>query len=173
MSNNFAKKIISNKKIAAYIIALIVLAFIALQPYNYFCNFSNKCQPIYISSYLPEIKGKEEVSLIFVSISKNPDIEINANTPHLITLTGKTNSITYNIINTSERAVEFKPQMEITPNIFQKYWIRYECLCSKKYHLKPNETLQITMRFKVDRSIEQDQEFIALANKEVVISITN
>lgn len=139
---------------------LFLLLFALIQPFNWFCNISQKCQPFYFSYYFPKTQGTEPIDVSFEITNYRDDLEFSALEPNLTTVTNKKNIVTFYAKNLSNRLIKFRPNLQIDPANFDEYVIRYECLCMREYKLKKGESLELKMRFEIDAAIENEEKFI-------------
>lgn len=152
-------------------LAIIVAAiFFITQPYNWFCQITGKCQPFFFSYYIPKKLGRTiylAVNAItykenlFFSASKPVKIGSNAegeNEENKFSTNQKIEVI-YTLKNNSKKLMQLQPRLLVQPEYAEKYLIRYECPCSRKYKLKAGEEIEMKMRFEIDSNIEKDEKF--------------
>lgn len=139
--------------------ALFLIVFMLVQPFNWFCNISGKCQSFYFSYYIPSQQGTEPIEVSLEVANLRSDLDLAADISPLTTVSGKKNSVTYYAKNISDHEVNFRPRLIIEPQSLDKYITRYQCLCSNDYTLKPGEQKILKMRFAIDRKIEKDAAF--------------
>ena len=138
------------------ILSVFVVAFVAVQPYNWYCRTHGKCSQFYFEDLLPDFEGKAGAQLIFEVKNYRPDVEIKVAEPQMInTVTGKRNVITYRIENLSNHAVRFRPEFYVEPQEFKKYISLRECLCFREQIIKKGEITALQSVFKI-RSAAQD-----------------
>ncbi|NBV06599.1 MAG: hypothetical protein EBS06_05120 [Proteobacteria bacterium] len=144
-----------------YLALIFFVIFVALQPYNYFCNYSNKCQGIYLSELFPSPEGETQISAIMEIKNLRNDIIFETEEPKIIyTVSGKKNIANYRIENNSDKTIRFRPEFYVEPKEFKKYVIRRECLCFREYKLRRGEVILVHSSFKIDPAIEKDPIFI-------------
>ncbi len=133
--------------------AFLALSFIALQAYNRFCLFGNKCQPIYFSKYLSRTEGNQELELDFKVQNYRADLDFYTLKSDLITVANRLNTITFVAKNTTNKPIKFRPKLVVDPEEFADHIERLSCLCSQTYHLEPKEQIKLTMEFFIKPSI--------------------
>ena len=138
-----------------FAIIFTIITF-AIQPYNWFCNITNKCSSITISSLLPTFEGKQEIEVFFEVTSYREDLKITANQSTITTVSGRKNTVTYRAKNLTNRPIRFRANFLTDPDYAEKHIKRYECLCFREYKLKPNEEIELKMVFALnDKIIEE------------------
>jgi cytochrome c oxidase assembly protein Cox11 len=133
--------------------AFFILSFIALQIYNRFCLFGNNCQPIYFSKYLPRTEGSQELEIDFKVQNYRADLDFVSLKPDLKTVTNRLNSVTFVAKNTTNKPIQFRPKIIVSPEEFTDHIERISCLCSQTYYLEPKEKVKLTMEFFIKPSI--------------------
>lgn len=141
-------------------IALISLVIVAaVQPYNWFCQITQKCDSFYFSQYLPKMKGKIPFDVMMEVTNYREDLDFRPTEPVIVTLSNQTNVVFYHAKNLSDKTISFRPQLIIEPDYAAKYFNRYECLCSHEYKLKPREERKLKMVFEIKKDIENEKNF--------------
>ena len=156
------------------LIALFLVIFMLVQPFNWFCKISGKCQPFYFSYYIPSQQGIEPIEVSFEVTNLRSDLDLAADRSPITTVSGKKNSVIYYAKNISDHEVNFRPRLIVEPESLDKYITRYQCLCSNDYTLKPGEQKTLEMRFAINHKIEKDAVFKRLGadkNTSKVIKI--
>lgn len=141
------------------IIIIVFVGFLIMQPYKWFCNLTQKCQPISFSQLFPSKKGIQNLKFNFVITNYKKDLEIRVEQTTLTTLAGEKNVIKYYMKNNSKRTMRFHLKMHFEPEELEKYLIRHQCLCFSKYKLKGGEEKEVEMIFEIDSDIERDQKY--------------
>jgi cytochrome c oxidase assembly protein Cox11 len=146
-------------KILLYVTLFFSLVFISIQPYNRFCNLSNKCEGIYFFD-LFEKKSNQTINLIFEAENNDPNISIEV----LEQKTATTNlnqkfTIIYQIHNKSNRKMIVRPNLLVKPANLEKYLIKRECLCFKKHKLAVKEAIIVKAVFKISSDIAKEENF--------------
>ena len=144
--------------------ALFLVAFMLVQPFNWFCNLSGKCQPFYFSYYIPKQQGTKPIEVSLEVTNLRNDLDLAADKSPLTTVSGKKNSVIYYAKNLSDHEITFRPRLIVEPESLDKYIIRYQCLCFNDYTLKPGEQKTLEMRFAIDHKIESDAVFKRLGS---------
>lgn len=142
-------------RVGIFVVVLLLLT----QPFNWFCNMTNKCQPFYLSYYFPKAKGTQSVNINFEVSNYRNDFDLAPDLPTITTVAGEKNDVIYFAKNLSDENVKFSPRLIIEPAFLEKYVTRYNCLCNNDYNLKPREQLILHMRFAIDNDIEDDPAF--------------
>ncbi len=145
----------------------LLLGLLMIHPFNLLCKATDKCQPIILSYYLPKKLGQEYYELFFEARAQNelnqanekPIAKIHAKTRSLLLVAGSNGKVDYEILNVSDNDIKLRPTPYIIPPSAAKYIKFYECLCYKEHKIKKGETRLLTVKFNLDRKIEQDEEF--------------
>lgn len=156
-------------RITLRLIIIFAIITFAIQPFNWFCQITQKCSPFYISYYMPKRAGKMPLDIRFEITNYREDIIFFPAQKSLITVANKKHLITYHLKNSSQKTVTFRPQFSIEPEYAQKYLKRYQCLCFQQYRLKGGEEIDLTMEFEVDRDIENDKSFLRKKGEEPIV----
>jgi cytochrome c oxidase assembly protein Cox11 len=139
---------------------IFTVVFFAVQPFNWFCQITQKCQPFYFSYLIPRQQG-DLVKIKLQITNYHQGLDFKAVKADFTTRTNKINTVTYNAKNNSRLPIRFRPALYIEPKNFEKYVITYQCLCANEYKLKPNEEIKLQMRFFIARKIEDEEEFVS------------
>lgn len=143
-----------------YLALIFFVIFVGLQPYNRFCNYSGKCNGIYLTDLIPGQEGKVPINAILEVRNQRGDFTFEVDEPQIIfTVSGRVNTGNYRIQNTENHTVTFRPEFYVQPKAFEKYVIRRECLCFREYSVKKGESLLVRSVFKIDSAIEKDPLF--------------
>lgn len=141
------------------IIIVFAIAFFAIQPFNWFCQITNKCQTFHLSYYLPKKEGIKPIKVDFGITNYRENLEFDVSEPSITTVSGRNNTVTYRAKNNSNHIMRLYPKLEIEPASVEKYITRYECLCSRQYKLMKGEEIEMRMRFEVSERIEEDTNY--------------
>ncbi len=152
--------------IAIRFAAILTIAFFAIQPFNWFCQISQKCQPFFLSYYFPKEIGKK-IRLSVNALDYSEKVEFTVIKPDEETYTNNRELAIYHVKNISKKTINFRPALIVEPKYVEKYLIRYQCLCLHKYRLKAGEEIDMKMEFMIDKKIENDERF----NKDELINI--
>jgi cytochrome c oxidase assembly protein Cox11 len=146
-------------KISLRIGAIFALLFFASKPYNFFCNFTNKCQPFYFSALIPKQEGKIPAIINFEVTNYREGLDLQVSQEKLETVANRKNTIIYYAKNLSKNTITFRPQLIYEPEIFGDYLETYQCLCKHSYKLKPGEKIELRMVFFVKKEFFQSDEY--------------
>ena len=152
--------------IAIRFAAILTIAFFAIQPFNWFCQISQKCQPFFLSYYFPKEIGKQ-IKLSVNALDYSEKVEFTVLKPEGESYTNWKTLAIYHVKNISKKTINFRPALIVEPKYVEKYLIRYQCLCLHKYRLKAGEEIDMKMEFMIDKKIENDERF----NKDELINI--
>ena len=153
-------KKISGKQAMILFTAAILLGFLMIQPFNFICRFTGRCQPLIFSYYLPTIAGKEYFELFFDAKNKSKEVKFETNDGEsVITLTGNNISVIYVAKNISNRDIKIRPRPYIFPEEASKYIKFYDCLCFREHRISKGQEIKLVVRLKLDRAIENDPFF--------------
>ncbi|OFW80433.1 MAG: hypothetical protein A2887_03370 [Alphaproteobacteria bacterium RIFCSPLOWO2_01_FULL_40_26] len=149
------------------IISFIIVA--AIQPFNWFCQLTQKCQPFYFSYYIPKHQGWTPIDIVIETTNYYENIEFSAQEPAITTFPNKKTAILYNIKNLGKTPVRIRPKLIVEPQYAEKYLTKYECLCMREIRLKAKEEKELKMEFEINREIEHDAEFEKNPDKVIKI----
>ena len=139
---------------------ILLIAVIAIKPYNNYCISTNKCQAINLAKFTPSFTASEghyKIKINFVNINYRPDIEFSSSQQNLFTVTERKNIINYSFKNISkqENPIKFRVKYSVEPPEFAKYIKRSECLCFDSYKLKRGQERKTEMIFKIDKDFDR------------------
>ncbi len=137
----------------------LIIGFIMIQPFNYICKFTNKCDPIILSFYLPKKIGQEEFRIIFEAKDNHEDIDFSVLEKSVTKKTGSDLKIYYEAANFTDHDIEIRPMPYIIPQEAKKYVKFYECLCFKKHKVKKGQVVKLPVLLRLDPAIETDPYF--------------
>ncbi len=141
-----------------YVTLACFLLLALLNPYNWICRMSGKCNEIILSNILPTVEGNRQITVVMEAINQRSDIEFEAIDPKLfLTVSGRKNSTTYRVKNLSDQTVKFRPEFTIEPKEMSKYISRDQCLCFREYKIKKGEEIILPVSFRLKSKIDQDQ----------------
>lgn len=138
--------------------AILTIAFFAIQPFNWFCQISQKCQPFFLSYYFSKEIGKK-INLSVNALDYSEKVEFTVLKPEEEAYTNLKTLAIYHVKNISKKTINFRPALIVEPKYVEKYLIRYQCLCLHKYRLKAGEEIDMRMEFMIDKKIESDERF--------------
>lgn len=142
------------------VIAILVIGFFAIKPYNNFCNLKGVCKPIYWYQFFPKKDGEIEVAIRFKALNYHEKLEFEVVKPEVIrTFNNRINTVEFRVKNISQQLVNFRPQLIIQPIEFAQYFDKYECLCMQNYSLRAGEERTLKMIFSFKEQIEQIKDF--------------
>ena len=138
-------------------LTISLLIFLVLKPYNWFCNYSQKCQPIYLSELLPTFEGKKPITIIPQAKNYNKYLEFESLTKSFRTVSGRKNTIKFKVKNLTQSYVKFRPEFYINPQDYDYYIIRQNCLCFEEITLQKDEERELIFTFKVKRVFDTEE----------------
>ena len=141
-------------RIAAVIFAILFL----IQPYNWFCQLTSKCNTFHLSYYIPKKEGTREFVVGFEAENYDREVNFFAEPRKVRTVSGRKHTVIYKIQNNSRKYRKIRPKMSIHPKKYEKYFIRHECLCFKSYTIVAGGSLDLKLEFEIDNDIEADKE---------------
>jgi cytochrome c oxidase assembly protein Cox11 len=143
-----------------YSFLTLILCIIAARPYNWFCEFSGKCQKFYFSDLLPDFEGNTPINIVLETENNNKNLEFIVDGYDTIrTVSGRKNVVNYRVKNNSDNSIKFKPQLYILPENFDKYVKRLDCLCFEEHLVGKGKEIKLQASFKIDSDIESDKLF--------------
>lgn len=145
-----------------YLAAAILIIFIAIKPYNWFCQLTSKCQQFYLSELMERddnAEGAQNINIIFQVKNTNPKVSLTASNHAISTLTGKYITVDYKAKNLYDGMAKFKIQFYVKPKELEEWVKRRDCLCFNTYKLKNGETIDLHSSFKIIKGIETSEYF--------------
>lgn len=141
------------RNLVRFIIALVAI-FVCIQPYNWFCQITQSCRPIYFSYYFPKREG-DDIKLFFEITNYNRDLLISTDQESLDTKINRKNLVTFRVENKSAKPIKFKPTLIVEPEEAAQYLVRYQCPCSHTFKVNGKNSLEFQMEFVVDDKIRR------------------
>jgi cytochrome c oxidase assembly protein Cox11 len=138
-----------NFRLFVYFLGFILAAVIAVKPYNLFCGLTNKCEPFFFAYILPRSYGVSPIRVNFEITNFRENLVFETSTVDLETGTNRINKVKFHVKNDSPNIIEFQPKLFIEPEYISKFIERFQCLCTRKYKLRPNEEMDLQMVFAV------------------------
>ena len=149
----------SKKQAIILLLTAILLGFLMIQPFNYICRLTDKCYPIILSYYLPKSTGKERFELFFMAKDRSKEVQFSSVERSKIVLAGADVSVLYRAKNISDHDVKIRPIPYVNPEEAGKYIKFYECLCFREHTIKPGKSINLMVRLRVEKAIEDDLFF--------------
>jgi cytochrome c oxidase assembly protein Cox11 len=146
-------------RIIKYFVVAFVIIFIAIQIFNRTCLLTHQCKPIYFSKLIPRKEGTKLIGISFNVINYRSDLQFTALDRKIITPSNRINTAKFFIRNTSDKKITFRPKLLVQPRYFHQYLTTFNCLCSQKYSLSPQEFIELEMDFFIDPLFEKDEDF--------------
>jgi cytochrome c oxidase assembly protein subunit 11 len=156
-----------------YLLGIILLSFLLIRLFNFTCNSTSKCQPIILSSYLPNKKGEKTFQFNFEAKNNRLDIEFKPVETEISAISGVNYNINFLAQNLTNHKIKIRPKYFVIPIEANKYLKRYECLCFKEHKIAAKDKILMPFRFKIDPAIEQDPYFIANNKITIGYELTN
>lgn len=136
---------------------VFTVIFIAVQPYNWFCGITQKCDSFHFSYLIPKREGHAKYNFQFNVTNFNQNLNFEVLDKSLTTVSGRRNVIHYRVKNISKKTIYLRSKLEILPADIEKYLKIYDCLCTKVYKLKRGEERDLKMTFELKSSIDDDK----------------
>lgn len=137
------------------------VAFVIVQPYNSFCNMTNKCQPFYFSYYIPSFESGRKFDVNFQVRNKNEALDFRVfSAEKFTTRTNAKNSVEYSVKNNGDHVIKFRQMFFTSPKSLEKHLTRYDCRCNRQITIKPGEEINMRFRFLIRKSIESNKEVV-------------
>lgn len=147
-------------KILLSLIAVVVVVFFALIPYNKYCLRTNNCNSIYFSDLFPKKQGMG-FNIEFKALNYHELIEFKTlETDMVPSYTNKKIIAEFEVSNKFKKTVKFRPKLRIEPRVFEKYIIKHNCLCSQRQNVKSDEVKKLRTVFVISDEIEKDPLFV-------------
>lgn len=153
------------------ILAILLIGFLLVQPYNLVCRIKHSCQPVTFKSLSLHKNGQQKMLINFTS-QINDDlkniVEFKPEESTVEVLNGKI--ITNNFIaqNLTDKNIIIASHFKVEPEEIGKYLERIECLCFQNQPLNANEKILMPVSFRINPEIEKDQSLKDL--KAITIS---
>lgn len=141
------------------IFVIFAIILFAMQPYNWYCKISSKCQGLNLSMLIPAFEGNEPIVVNFAVTNFREGLEIFPQTTQITTVSGRKNKVKYTVKNKSGKFMRFRTVFETDPSNIEPHIKKHQCLCHQRYKLKKDEELTLTASFSLD------QEAISLMKK--------
>lgn len=142
------------------LVAILIIGFFAIRPYNNFCNLKGSCKALYWHSFFPKKHGFYKANIKFVPLNYHENLEFEVVKPDLITtFTNKVNIVEFRVKNLSKKLVNFRPKLTIKPIEFSQYIDKYQCLCMQNFSIMAGEEKILKMIFSLNKKIENNAEF--------------
>jgi cytochrome c oxidase assembly protein Cox11 len=142
--------------LAIRLAVIFAVIFFLVQPYNWFCQITQKCSPFFFSYLIPSFEGKNPIEIELIAKNYNREIEFTALQPHITTVSNRIVTATYKIKNVSGRFVRFRikliPEGPVAAN---EYTTIYQCLCNKEYKLVKGEEKILEMKLKLNSDLDK------------------
>ena len=145
-----------------YLALTFFAIFLAIKPYNWFCQISEKCHELVLANLIPEAEGNHQIKVLMEARDEREDIDFEVVEPKMFnTVSGRKNETTYRIKNITKHSVKFRPEFSVEPKEFTKYINRQECLCFREYKIEEGEQIIVPASFYIKGKINAED-----ANKE-------
>lgn len=142
------------------LVAILVIGFFAIKPYNDFCNLKGSCKALYWHSFFPKKHGFYRAKINFIALNYHENLEFEVVKPELITtFTNKVNIAEFRVKNLSQKLVNFRPILSVKPIEFEQYIDKYQCLCMQNFSIKSGEEKILKMVFSLNKEIEKNEMF--------------
>lgn len=162
MSEIKSSIISSRKRAIQLFIGALVIGLLMIAPYNYICKFTNKCEPIILSFYLPKKTGQEEFRIIFEAKDNSEEIDFSVKNKIVNQKTGTKITVYYEAANFTDHDIEIRPMPYILPEEAKKYVKFYDCLCFSKHKIKKGKVVNLPVRLRLDPAIEKDEDLAVM-----------
>lgn len=149
----------SVKRAIKLLLSALVIGFLMIIPFNYICKFTNKCEPIIPSFYLPKKTGQEEFRIIFEAKDNVEAFDFSVLDRSNTEKSGTNIKVYYEAANFSDHDIEIRPMPYIIPPEAKKYVKFYDCLCFSKHKIKKGQVVKLPVRLRLDPTIEDDEFF--------------
>ena len=151
---------------------VFTVIFIAVQPYNWFCGITQKCNTFHFSYLIPRKEGKDRFNIQLNVLNYSKNFSFESVEKSITTVPHRKNVVYYRAKNLSKKTIYLRPKLNIEPKEFEPYITIYDCLCTKVYKLKRGEEIEIKMTFKLLGSINNPviSESYRNTNKPISLS---
>lgn len=146
-------------RISVRLTTIFIIVFFAIQPFNWFCSITQKCNTIYLSSFIPKREGIDNIKLKFEVTNYSQKVDFKVIQKTLTTVSGRKNVVFYRAKNVSKKHIRINPALFVKPKYVEKYLTRYECLCTRQFKIAPGEEIEMRMEFEIKNSISDDVNF--------------
>ncbi len=157
----------SKKQALLLLVSALLLGFLMIQPFNLFCRATDKCQPIILAYYMPKQTGKEYFEIFFDAKDRSKDVRFEVSERSAVVLAGDNVEITYEAQNAVDHDIKIRPTPYVFPPEAEKYIKFYECLCFREHKIKKGEQVELSVKLRLDRKIENDPFFKDMRNIRV------
>ncbi len=156
------------KFLSRLFLVVIAILFI-IQPINWFCALTSKCNVINLSYYLPKKEGTKTLNFIIGATSRFDNVDFYTEDNFINTVAGKKHKAIFTLHNRSNTTIYMLPKMKIEPKEAAKYINRYQCPCMQRHKLRPKQKIILEMEFDADIDIEKLEELQRNGMREVKI----
>jgi cytochrome c oxidase assembly protein Cox11 len=144
-------------------VIFIFIGFMAIQPYNWICKASDKCEGFYLVDLfdlLPKFGKKVQANILVDVVNNREALTLEAlEVVAARNIDGSIQSFQFKAKNNTNSNLEFELDFFVEPRTLEKYIIKRHCLCSARQKLKPNQEKILTMKLKIDNDIIDDSNF--------------
>lgn len=171
MPNTVPEKFI--KSTIYVVLGVVLIGFIAVQPYNLYCRIKKSCKQITIFSLTEPKVGKRELTFKFISkvpkeLQKKIKFEPEQN--EIVILNGKHIFNSYKIKNLTNKNITISAKFYGMPEGFEEYMERIECPCMQHLPIDAQGEGSMPVNLRINPRIEDDLRFRDM--KEVTIEYT-
>ena len=145
-------------KISLKLLVAFAVIFFLVQPFNWYCQLTQKCQPFYLTYYFPKKEGTQTITAFISGQSRFRDIDFVSDRYAVETVANRKNIVKFTLKNNSKKITYVFPKMTVNPPSAKDYIINYECPCFQSFRLKPKEVLIVNYEFEFNDKIENDEE---------------
>ncbi len=153
------------------VLAILLISFLLVQPYNLICRIKHSCHPITFKSLLLHKSGIEKIVINFASeISSDLKniIEFKPEKSAFEAVNGKIIHNNFIVKNLTDKNITITSHFKVEPEEIGKYLERIQCLCFQNQPVNSNQQVSMPVSFRINPDIEKDQNFKDL--KEILIS---
>jgi len=158
------------------LLVIFIIIFTFIQPYNWFCKASNKCEGFYfldLFEYLPNFSPKIEANIVLEIYNQKNVVKIEAVEPVATRIiNGSTHKFTYVATNNLNEEVDFKMDLVIAPKELEQFITKKYCPCSTRQKLKPKEQRTFSTKLKIDNNIIGHPSFKADEGLKIIYLVS-
>ncbi len=141
------------------VLAAIAIGLLMIVPFNFICKFSNKCEPIILSFYIPKQKGQENYEIIFEAKDHSQEVDLGVKYHSMIVRSGEDVEVKYIATNLTNHEVKIRPMPYTVPQEGFDYIKFYECLCLKERKIGAHKSILLSVKLRIDPKIDNDEKF--------------
>lgn len=138
---------------------MIGLAYASVPLYNLFCNLTGfDGRPMFTATEARTVGARTMVVRFDSNVAAGLPWKFTADTLQVKLKPGETQTISYQIQNTSDREIVGRASYNVEPKIAAQYFNKLQCFCETDTPLAPGEKRDASVVFFLDPDLEKDSD---------------